>query len=250
MGSYFASADDDKLRLDVRVADASSGETLAIDTENGSVRELPDLVARTGARLRERLGLPRLAGADESAVRASVPSDPEAARLYTEGLEKLRTFENTAARKLLEQAAKLEPEHPMIRSYLAEVRNREGYSMKARGRARGLRALSLSREDRLIVEGRYRYIANDQAHGIEAYRALDTEFPGRLDYGILLATAQVGAGKEGRARDAGSPGEATRTDERPDPRIELYIARAQDERGDYASRRDGHESLARAKGSG
>ena len=44
-------------RLDLRVQDAALGETMASLAENGSETELPDLVRRTGAALRERLGI-------------------------------------------------------------------------------------------------------------------------------------------------------------------------------------------------
>ena len=102
VGSYLAVGE--QLRFDVRVQDARAGETMASVAETGSDRELLALVARIGARLRDRLGVAELSAAEVTRVQASLPSSPEAARLYAEGLVKLRLYDAQAATALLERA--------------------------------------------------------------------------------------------------------------------------------------------------
>src|SRR6267142_1908961 len=105
----------------------------------------------------EKLGVGRVTTADAGAVRASTPSDPEAARLYAEGLKKLRAFDALKARDLLEKAVRAEPKFPLSRSALAEVWSRLVYDQKAKDEAQKAFDLSqnLAREDHLSVEARY-----------------------------------------------------------------------------------------------
>jgi hypothetical protein len=110
LGSYMAMGSEagDQLRIDFHLQDAATGETLASVSETGTEPELLDLVARTGSRLRSTLGVQTPAGGPSS-TRASLPSSNEAARLYAEGLAKLRVFEAREARSLLEKAVALDP---------------------------------------------------------------------------------------------------------------------------------------------
>lgn len=50
---------------------------------------------------------------------------------------------------------------------------------------------NLSREGRLVVEGRYREIDHQYEKAIEVYRVLFTLFPDNADYGLRLAGVQV-----------------------------------------------------------
>ena len=62
-------------------------------SEKGSASEIDQLVSKAGAELREKLGVSALSDAESASVRAALPSVPEAARLYSEGLKKLRLFD-------------------------------------------------------------------------------------------------------------------------------------------------------------
>ncbi len=95
-----------QLRLDVRLQDALAGETVASVSEQGSQDQLFELVARVGARLRQRLGAGPVAADQAEGARAALPSHPEAARLYAQGLERLRLLDPRGARELLERAAR------------------------------------------------------------------------------------------------------------------------------------------------
>jgi DNA-binding winged helix-turn-helix (wHTH) protein/TolB-like protein len=110
-----------RIRLDLRVLRLPGGETAASLAEVGTVPELFELVARTSVKLRQALGLAELSPEQARAVRALQPASPEAARLYSEGLERLRAFDTPRAVDLLRQAAEADPGSATIRSALAQA---------------------------------------------------------------------------------------------------------------------------------
>jgi serine/threonine protein kinase/tetratricopeptide (TPR) repeat protein len=185
------------LRLDLRLQDAIAGVTLASVSEKGSEAEIDDLVSKAGTGLRAKLGIGPLSEAQSAVVRASLPSNPEAARLYSEGLQKLRVFDAQAARGLLEKSAALDSEYAPTHSALAEAWSTLGYDAKAKDQAKQALALSAksSREDRLLIEGRAHELLAEMPQAVESYRALWEFFPDNVDYGLLLIRAQVAAGQ-------------------------------------------------------
>jgi serine/threonine protein kinase/tetratricopeptide (TPR) repeat protein len=184
------------LRLDVRLQDAVAGETLASVSEKGDESEIDSLVSEAGAELRAKLGVGALSNAQSALVKASLPSTPEAARLYSQGLQKLRLLDALASRDSLEKAAALDPDHAPTRSALAEAWSDLGYESKAKEQAK--RALELSsrssREERLVIEGRAHELLDENPQAIESYRALWEFFPDNIDYGLFLLRAQVAGG--------------------------------------------------------
>jgi eukaryotic-like serine/threonine-protein kinase len=208
------------LRLDLRMQDALAGETLATVSEKGKESEIDTLVGKAGAKLRAKLGIAALSDEQSAVVRTSLPSNPEAARLYAEGLQKLRLFDALAARDLLEKSVALDPGHAPAHSALAQAWATLGYDDKARVQAK--RALELSpsfsREERLLIEGRAHEILAEQPAAIENYRALWQFFPDRVDYGLLLIRAQINAGR-------GNDAESTLSDIRKLPVSEADAAR-------------------------
>ncbi len=189
------------LRLDLRLQDAIAGVTLASVSEKGSEAEIDDLVSKAGTELRAKLGIGPLSEAQSAVVRASLPSNPEAARLYSEGLQKLRLFDAQAARGLLEKSAALDSEYAPTHSALAEAWSTLGYDAKAKDQAKQALALSVksSREDRLLIEGRAHELLAEMPQAVESYRALWEFFPDDVDYGLLLDRAQVAAGHASEA---------------------------------------------------
>ena len=200
VGSYIPLAKG-QVRLDLRLQDALQGETLATVSEKGGEGQIDDLVSRVGLALREKLGVGGLLGAQAAAVRAILPSHPEAARLYAEGLQRLRMFDVLGARDPLQKAAAAEPGNSKVHSALAEVWQRLGYSEKAKREAKLALDLStsLSREDRLLVEANYRETAHERDKAVELYRTLVNLFPDNLDYGLKMAAAQNRAGQSKQA---------------------------------------------------
>ncbi|HEV7517410.1 MAG TPA: protein kinase, partial [Thermoanaerobaculia bacterium] len=223
LGSYVAldSPAGRQIRLDLRLQDTAAGETRASVAESGTEAQLFDLVSRVGTRLRHSLGAAAAAGAP--GARASLPASPEAARLYAEGLTRLRLFDPAGARNLLARAAVAEPGNALVHESLAAAWSSLGYEEKARDEAR--RALDLSRdlpqEERLLIEGRYREAIEDWPKAVEIYRSLWGLFPDNLDYGLRLAAAE---GEAGQPEEALAIADRLRTLPPPaaeDPRIDL-----------------------------
>jgi tetratricopeptide (TPR) repeat protein len=194
LGSYTAlpGKSGDRIRIDLRLQDAVAGETIAEVATTGTEGDLFDLISQAGAQLRSKLGVGAVSIADATQVRASLPSNPEAARLYAEGLAKLRIFDTLAARDLLLQAIAADPEFPLAHSALADAWSALGYSQKATDEAAKASQLAtnLSREDRLVVEGHSQEIAHDWEKAIDTYRALFKFFPDNIEYGLGLARVQ------------------------------------------------------------
>jgi eukaryotic-like serine/threonine-protein kinase len=251
LGSYLALGKDagGKIRFDLRLQDTMAGETVASASATGTENELIDLISRLGAEVRQTLGIERLSGPAASVVRASLPSSAEAARLYAEGLARLRTFEALQARELLEKAVAGDPSHAPAHSALAAALSALGYDAKAREEARQAfdRSADLSREERLSIEGRYREFSRDWPKAIEIYRTLAGFFPDSLDYGLRLSSAQISAGQ---GKDALAMIDSLRRLPPPtgdDARIDLAESRAAGTVGDF---KRGLESARRASTKG
>jgi DNA-binding winged helix-turn-helix (wHTH) protein/TolB-like protein len=230
LGSYTAVGEKSgtRIRLDLRLQDAVAGETIADVAVVGSEADLFDMVSQAGSRMREKLGVEAVSPVETVIVRASSPSNSDAARLYSEGLARLRVLDALEARDLLQQSIAADPKFSLAHSALAEAWSRLGYDKKAQQEARQAYDLSasLSREERLVVEGRYRDIDHEYEKAIEIYRALFTLFPDNVDYGLRLASMQARAEK---VHDAMATVEALRKLPPPaseDPRIGIVEAEA------------------------
>ena len=211
----------------------------------GTEMNLFDLVSRAGAELRQHLGVEPITALDAASVQASLPSDPEAAQLYAEGLKRLRLFDALGARALLEKAAAVEPDYPLSHSALAEAWRWRGSSAKAREEAKKALDLSakLPRQDRLLVEAHYRETTREWDKAAEAYRALFDLFPDSVNYGCELARVLTRAHK---AKDALVPLQALRKLPPPngdDPSIDIVEASAYDSLGNVKAQ---DELLAKA----
>jgi eukaryotic-like serine/threonine-protein kinase len=212
-----------RIRLDLRLQDTVDGETVADVAVVGSEADLFDLASQAGSRLREKLGVEAVSPVEAVSVRASLPSNREAARLYSEGLARLRVFDALEARDLLQRAVAGDPKFALAHSALGDAWYRLGFDIKAQQEARRGYELSanLSREERLVVEGRYRYIDHENEKAIDIYRALFALFPDNIDYGLRLARVQS---RSGKGQDALATVELLRKLAPPaseDPRIEL-----------------------------
>jgi DNA-binding winged helix-turn-helix (wHTH) protein/tetratricopeptide (TPR) repeat protein len=194
LGSYTVVGEGSKtlIRLDFRLQNAIAGETISEDAVSGNEADLFDLASEAGSRMRKRLGVNEVSSQESAQVRASLPSNPRAARLYTEGLAKLRVFEALAARDLLQQAVAAEPRFPGAHAALSSAWFQLGYEIQAKDEARRALDLSgnLSHEESLSIEAQYRELSHEWPKTIELYSALADLFPDDLDYGLRLAKAQ------------------------------------------------------------
>jgi serine/threonine protein kinase/tetratricopeptide (TPR) repeat protein len=233
LGSYVA-LPGGKLRVDLHLQDVAAGETLVSVKETGEESDLFDLVSRAGTQLREKCDAGQLNSRDQAEVRAALPSTPEASKLYAEGLAKLRVGDAIAARDLLQRTVMADPNHALAHSALAAAWTLLGYDEKARLSAKSAYELSasLSREDRLLTEARYRETSKEWDNAAESYRTLFGFFPDNLEYGLLLARAQTrgGKGKEALATVDSLRRLSTAAD---DARIDLAASEASVALGDF-----------------
>jgi tetratricopeptide (TPR) repeat protein len=234
MGSYVP-VGNDEIRVDLRLQDTVAGETVGSVSEKGSIDELDAMVNRAGSKVRAKLGVAEATTAEQGSVRASLPNNRDAARYYAEGLEKLRVFDYLGAKNLLEKAVAGESGFALSHQALAEAWSGLGYDQKATGEAKKAFELSdgLSREERLLVEARYRETTHEWDKAAEIYKSLFHFFPDNLDYGLLSAETLAQQGKQADAL-------ATLADLRKfpvplgeDPRIDLAEASARKSSGDF-----------------
>ena len=193
LGSYtlLPGKGENRIRLDLRMQDTAAGETIAEEALTGSEANLFELASQAGIRLRQSLG----AGSsptDISELRASLPSNQQAFRLYAEGRAKLWAFDFVAACDLLTRAAEADPQYPLVHSALASAWGHLGYTAKACAEAQRAVELSaqLSQEERLLVEGQYQVTLSNWPKAVAAYQTLFSLFPDSLDYGLRLASVQ------------------------------------------------------------
>ncbi|HTS35951.1 MAG TPA: protein kinase [Candidatus Solibacter sp.] len=236
LGSYLAMGRDadGKVRIDLQLQDARAGETIGVVQSDGTEAGLAELVSQGGAALRQKLGVANVSQDDVHHVARAVPANPEAARLYAEGLTSLQTFDALGARDLLQKAIAIDPNHAQSHSALARCWSILGYDAKAREEAKKAVDLSsnLLREDQLSIEGHYRETTHEWQKAVEIYRMLWGVFPDNLDYGLELARAQASGGS---GKDALATVETLAKLPPPagtDPRIDLVEVLAADQIGD------------------
>jgi eukaryotic-like serine/threonine-protein kinase len=192
---------DGRIRVDVLLEDARTGELVDSVSATESEHDLLGLVSTVGEHLRNKLGITPVLAKQVQSVRASVPKNQEAARFYSEGLAHLQEFDPSAAQPLLSRAVLADPQFPLAHSALSTAWSLLGYDERAKAEAKRAFELSgsLARENRLLVEARYREAASEWPKAIEIYSALWTFFPDNAEYGIQLASAQTYAGQGQRA---------------------------------------------------
>lgn len=209
-----------RIRLEVRLQDTRSGDTIIENSFERTDDELFELAYQAGAQLRQELGLPqRLAVAQNV---PDLPANPAAIRWYVEGRGKLWGFDFMAAHDLLVKAVKADPGYPMAHAALSQAWSHLGYEANARREAK--RALDesqrLPREEALVIEGRYWMAMNNLAQAESVYRELFRIFPDQLDYGLQLAEVQL-RNKPSRALDTLATLRTLPAPLRDDPRIDM-----------------------------
>lgn len=212
-----------QIRLDVRLLDARTGETLFATSETGTEADLFNLVSRAGENLRGKLGVRRVTQAEAVEVALALPSSPDAARLYAEGIANLRVFNALDAQSSLTKAVAAEPNFALAHSALATAWAQLGYDQNAARQAKKSFDLSASlpRADRLLVEGRYRELSHEWDKAISIYQALFEFFPDNPDYGLQLANAQIKAAQWHKALETVAALRALPDPLGNDPRIDM-----------------------------
>jgi tetratricopeptide (TPR) repeat protein len=248
LGSYLdqGSMSQAQIRIDLWLQDAKTGEIAATVSEKGSERDLGDLATRAGTELRQKLGVGEITPGEAALVRASLPSNPEAQRLYSEGLAKLRVVDVLAARELLERAVASDPNYALGHSALADAWAAMGYDQKAQEESKKAVDLSsaLSREERFWIEGKYWELNRKWDKAVEIYRMLFEFFPDNIEYGLRLATAQTQARTVDQALATLAALRKLPAPDRDDPRIDLHQADVFDIKGAYKEEQAAAETAA------
>lgn len=224
-GAYLKLGEDAhaQMRVDLRLQDARTGETVATISETGSEADLLVLVFTAGAQLRQRLGVEALTPAQSITVRASMPLQPEALHLYAEGIDYLRHFDSRQGRDRLLQTVAAEPQFALAHAALADAWANLGYDQRAIDEAKKALDFStkLSREDQLLLEAKYLAAKRQWSEAVETYKTLWKFFPDNLEYGLALAHWQTRASQY---QDSLVTIGSLRKLSRIDPRIDLEEA--------------------------
>ncbi|PWU09252.1 MAG: hypothetical protein C5B51_06575 [Terriglobia bacterium] len=246
VGTYsLTEAPESQIRLQVAVQDTRSGETRVSDVEVGTESTLSELVARSTALLRTKLGLAEPSGAQLLASRLVVPKTLDAQRLYAEGIRELRLMNAKAAEEFLQKAVREEPAFALAHTRLAEAWRSLGYGAKATEEARLAYELSgpLGPEDAFIIEATYRELTKNWDRALEVARRLWDFAPANAEYALRLAQVQIGAGKGNDALTTLAKAEkALPASDRS--RIELTRALAAESIGDFKMERTAAQRAA------
>lgn len=227
-GSYVAlpSPDGQAVRLDMTLQDTSTGESLSTVTETGNEGDLFKLVSSAGDRLRGDLGLGF--SSPQSGIGSSLPSDRAAARLYAEGLAKLRGFDALGARPLLEESIRGESGFAPAHEALSQAWSALGYDENARREAES--AFRLARESspavRTLAEARLAETQKKWERAEDLDASILRSHPDDLEAGLRLVSAQVAGGRAIEALATLSGLAALPAPARDDARIDLARADA------------------------
>ncbi len=236
----------DRIRLDIRLQDTVTGETIAEDAVTGGKDDLFELATRAGSHLREHLGMGGLPPANENTLGASLPSNQNAIRYYAEGKEKLWNFDLIGARDLLVKAVAADPKYPLAHAALSSAWELLGYRSKAAEEAKLALDLSgnLPQGDKLKIEAAYWQLSNNLPKAADAERTLFQMHPESLEYGLDLARVQSRSEPE----DALATLQVLRKLPAPagdDPRIDLVEASAQVTQNIVLARSEAQRALAK-----
>jgi len=253
-GSYMAVGDKNSglVRMDLRLQETISGETLTSIAVSGKQSEILDLVARAGREMRTKLGstVPPEGDVDWRTV---MPTNHEAARLYSEGIAHVRVSENLPAAELLQKSLTLESGFALGHAALADAWAALGYDSRALASAQ--KALSLSNglpeDERMEIQGRYYELSHDWAGATVVYRHLWQDFPDDIESGLKLAAAEMSAGNINEALGVLSNLRSLPPPSGTDPRIDLTEASIAARAGDYKRQQVlAQQAAAKAQSSG
>jgi eukaryotic-like serine/threonine-protein kinase len=184
------------VQWNIHLLNAEDGESLGSVAQSGTEADLNGLVVHSGRLVRRQLGI-TLSAAEEARMDASLSSNADAMREFSEAREKLRAFDVLDATKLLERSVEADPQFAQAHSALAESWDALGFESKAAEEAKKAldAAKSLSSEARARANGQYYAAMRDWPKAIQQYAQLWAEYRDEPEYGLLLANTQIRAGK-------------------------------------------------------
>jgi eukaryotic-like serine/threonine-protein kinase len=228
-------ASGDSFRLDVQLQDARNGKTLRSLSLTGTRAAALQIASDAGVKLRAELGLEPLSPQAQGMVRTVLPANPDAARLYTEGVEALQKLDAVEASALLTQASSIEPQHVPTHAALAAAWSALGYDGRAKAEAEAAfqQSKNLPREQQLLMEGLFRETSKEWESAGNVYGTLFRAYPDNIEYGLKLANAQTNAGKGVLALATVQAMRHLPEPANEDPRIDLMEATAAASISDY-----------------
>jgi tetratricopeptide (TPR) repeat protein/TolB-like protein len=236
VGAYTTRGDGEKnpLRLDLRVQDTATGQTIAQVSATGQQGDLIDLVGRAGERLRSAIGVS--ATTTEAAAIATLPRPPGAARSYTLGLAAMRREECHSATIHLEKAVAGEPSFAPAHAQLAMALYCVGWEERALAEAAQAQALAgrLPERERLQVEANTASLRGDSEGAFHAVEALWEKGPRDVNLGLDLARAQLQLGKKKEATATLAELRKLPPPENQHPHIDVFEAEVALKDGDRA----------------
>jgi DNA-binding winged helix-turn-helix (wHTH) protein/tetratricopeptide (TPR) repeat protein len=239
-GSYLVSRaeGDEKVRIQIIVQDVRNGETVAWARQTGTREELIDLATSAARGILGTLSKGPAGGPPPEA--ATLASNGESLRLYSEALQHLRVREATAALPLLQRALGVDPDNPFVHDALATAWAQLGFDGRAADAAD--KALASSRnlpdEIRLGLEAHAHEVRYEPAEAVRAYEELWRLFPDNLDYGLGLALMQRQAGETEASMATLAALRKLPAPDGDDPRIDLTESGTAWQLGDFALSRD------------
>ena len=166
---------------------------------------------------------------------AALPTNPIAAKNYSDGCINAHAYDFREARRFFEQASISEPDNAFIHAALAQTWSQLGYEGMAKDEAKiafGL-AKNLVLDERLWIKALYDHIHNDPKSAVKDFESLCKLNPKNIDYCIEFAKMQAGVG---RGKDAITTLEELRQRLSPaedDGRIDLAEADAWDDQSEF-----------------
>jgi tetratricopeptide (TPR) repeat protein len=125
------------------------------------------------------------------------PQDPDASRLYFEGVNNLRIFNAAKARDVLQDAVRKENSNPLIHSALAQAWSKLRRDKEAREEANAAVAAAsqLPIEFNTGIQAAAAEMNKQWEKAVSLYQLLYKSYPERLDYGLDFASVQRRATK-------------------------------------------------------
>ena len=212
--------------------DNKGPESLTVVGAKGNIAEL---VSNAGESIRSKLGVEYLSPQSLGYLRATLPTDLEAARFYAEGASALEHFQPVEATALLERAAQIEPQHAATHAALSTAWAILGYQRKSQQEATAARDVSKGLSP--IQQLEYRALAeeadNNWPGATISYAKLVERYPDNIAYGVKLAHAEAKEAKPQQALEALDHLRKRNVSALTDPRVDLAEAEARSAQSDF-----------------
>ena len=192
-------SDDGEVTVRLRLRDTVGMKWRAEVRAEGSEADLAGVVARLAASAREALGATEPSASERAAAGAGWTQDRDAARLYFEGVARLRHQDPAGAVRTLQESVKRAPNQPLAYAALADAFQALEIPAGAQEASEQAfqRSKALSREQRLALEGQYRMAAYEWPAAADILRRALAGLP---RYAALRARPRPRAASRWQAR--------------------------------------------------